>query len=283
MRADYHVYTAFSDDSTYPMEDVVRDAIARGIAELCFTEHVDYGIKKDWDEPGEMPVRKGGVGEPAEMLLANADYPRYYEAVCAMQEKYAGQICIRFGLEFGAQAHTIPRYEALFRRYPFDFIILSVHEIEDRELWNQDFQRGRSQQEVNERYYEELLYLVRHFHDYSVLGHMDLVTRYDLAGAYPFEKLRPVLTEILSTVIADGKGIELNTSSHRYGLSDLTPSRNILRLYHELGGRILTIGSDSHKPDHLGAYIDEGKAELRTLGFREFCTFERMQPIFHAL
>ena len=122
MRADYHVHTAFSDDSTYPMEDVVRDAIARGIAELCFTEHVDYGIKKDWDEPGEMPVRKGGVGEPAEMLLANADYPRYYEAVCAMQEKYAGQICIRFGLEFGAQAHTIPRYEALFRRYPFDFI-----------------------------------------------------------------------------------------------------------------------------------------------------------------
>ena len=82
---------------------------------------------------------------------------------------------------------------------------------------------------------------------------------------------------------ADGKGIELNTSSHRYGLPDLTPSRNILRLYHELGGRILTIGSDSHKPDHLGAYIDEGKAELRTLGFREFCTFERMQPIFHAL
>ncbi len=48
MRADYHVHTAFSDDSDYPMEQVVRDAIALGLEELCFTDHVDYGIKTDW-------------------------------------------------------------------------------------------------------------------------------------------------------------------------------------------------------------------------------------------
>ena len=59
---------------------------------------------------------------------------------------------------------------------------------------------------------------------------MDLITRYDKAGTYPFEKLKPIFTEILKTVIADGKGIEVNTSSHRYGLSDLTPSRDILKL-----------------------------------------------------
>lgn len=49
MFADYHVHTEFSDDSVYPMEQVVRDAIARGIDEICFTDHVDYGIKQDWD------------------------------------------------------------------------------------------------------------------------------------------------------------------------------------------------------------------------------------------
>ena len=60
-------------------------------------------------------------------------------------------------------------------------------------------------------------------------------------------------------MIQDGKGIEINTSSHRYGLKDSTPSRDILKLYKELGGKIITIGSDSHKPEHLGAYIDEAK------------------------
>ncbi len=181
------------------------------------------------------------------------------------------------------QAHTIEKYERLFARYPFDFIILSVHEVDDQEFWTQDFQRGRAQKEYNERYYEELLYLVRNYHNYSVLGHMDLITRYDKAGIYPFEKLKPVLTEILETVIADGKGIEVNTSSHRYGLPDLTPSRHILKLYRELGGRIITIGSDSHKPAHLGAYIDETKEELKRLGYKEFCTFDKMKAVYHQL
>lgn len=283
MLADYHVHTAYSDDSDYPMEAVVQDAIRLGIEELCFTDHVDYGIKRDWDDPRGMLWRDGGPGEPARIPLSNVDYPRYVEQVAALQQKYAGRITLRLGLEFGMQTHTIPQYEALYARYPFDFILLSVHQVEDKEFWTQDFQRGRTQQQYNERYYEELLALVQRYHHYSVLAHLDLITRYDPAGPYPFEKLRPLLTEILKTVIADGKGIELNTSSRRYGLPDLTPSRDILRLYHELGGTILTIGSDSHRPQHLGADLLTAQKQLRELGFTQFCTFERMQPVFHEL
>lgn len=203
MFADYHVHTEFSDDSVYPMEQVVKDAI--------------------------------------------------------------------------------PLYEALFSRYPFDFIILSVHQIEDKELWTQDFQRGRTQEEYNLRYYEELLSLVRQYKNYSVLGHVDLITRYDRAGVYPFENIKPILTNIFRQVIADGKGVELNTSYHRYGLRDTTPSVDILRLYRQLGGEVVTIGSDSHAPEHLRAYIAEGKELLKELGFRYFCTYAQMRPAFHPL
>jgi histidinol-phosphatase (PHP family) len=115
------------------------------------------------------------------------------------------------------------------------------------------------------------------------LGHLDLISRYDEAGYFPFEKIRPIVTEILETVIADGKGIEINTSSHRYGLQDLTPSVDILRLYRELGGQILTIGSDSHRKDHLGAYIQDTMQEAKKLGFEEIYTFEQMRPIAHRL
>lgn len=276
MFADYHVHTEFSDDSTYPMEEVIQDAIRMHMDEICITDHVDYGIKKDWDCGEEIQYRNG---EP----FANVDYPRYMEKIHELKEVYGQKIVIKTGLEFGMQVHTIPQYEKLYSRYPFDFIILSVHQVDDKEFWTQDFQRGKTQQEYNERYYQEMLQLVQGYKQYSVLGHMDLIARYDLAGTYPFEKIKPYAVEILKTVIADGKGIELNTSSHRYGLTDSTPSRKLLELYRDLGGKIITIGSDSHAPKHLGAYISEAKVFLRQMGFESFCTYNQMQPVFHEL
>lgn len=276
MFADYHVHTEFSDDSVYPMEDVIKDAVKMGMDEICITDHVDYGVKEDWDSGAVIEYRDG---DP----LANVDYPRYMRQIRKMQVLYGDKIKIRIGMEFGMQMHTVPRYEELFHRYPFDFIILSVHQVDDKEFWTQDFQRGRTQDEYNERYYEELLNLVETYKDYSVLGHMDLIARYDEAGVWPFHRLKPYAEKILKTVIKDGKGIELNTSFHRYGLNDTMPSKEILKLYRELGGTVVTIGSDSHKPEHLGAYIEEGKEILRELGFKEFCTYEQMKPVFHAL
>ena len=186
-------------------------------------------------------------------------------------------------MEFGMQQHTISQYERLFSSYPFDFIILSVHQIDDLELWTQDYQRDRTQEEYNLGYYKELLALTEHYKNYSVLGHLDLIFRYDRQGHYPFENVKPVIEEILKQVIRDGKGIEVNTSCHRYGLRDLTPSKDILQLYRELGGEIITFGSDSHKPEHLGAYISETMNELKQLGFTGFCTYEKMDPVFHRL
>lgn len=276
MLADYHVHTEFSDDSVYPMEAVVQDAVKMKLDELCFTDHVDYGIKEDWDCGKEIAYRNN---EP----FANVDYPAYIEKIEQMKKQYGNQIAIKTGLEFGIQTHTIPLFEALYERYPFDFIILSIHQVEDKEFWTQDFQRGRTQKEYNERYYEEMLAVVKAYKNYSVLGHMDLIARYDQCGKYPFEKVQPLVREILKTVIADGKGIEINTSSHRYGLTDTMPSADILKLYQKLGGTILTIGSDSHKPEHLGAYLDETKKLLRELGFKKFCTYEKMKPVFHEI
>lgn len=276
MIADYHVHTEFSDDSVYPMEQVVNDAIIMHIDELCFTDHVDYGVKDDWD-CGHPIVYRGD--EP----LANVDYPVYAHRIHELQEQYRGKIHLKFGLEFGMQVHTIPQYEALFQKYPFDFIILSVHQVEDKEFWTQDFQKGRSQSAYNDRYYEELWNVVKQYQNYSVLGHMDLISRYDKNGNYPFWKIEPVISEILKIVIQNGKGIELNTSYHRYGLNDTTPSIDILKRYKELGGEIITIGSDSHKPEHLGAYISEAKQLLLDLDFRYFCTYDKMKPSYHAL
>ena len=276
MFADYHVHTAFSDDSVYPMEDVIRDAVRMGMEEICITDHVDYGIKEDWDCGKEILYRNG---EP----LANVDYPRYMEKLKELQRLYGDQIQIRTGMEFGVQMHTIPQFDTLFKRYPFDFIILSIHQVEDKEFWTQDFQRGRSQKGYNERYYQEMLDVVKAYKEYSVLGHVDLIVRYDEQGIYPFEKVEPMIREIFQVAIADGKGIELNTSYHRYGLKDTTPSVKILELYRELGGEIVTLGTDAHSTEFVGCAIRERQELLRRCGLRHFYTFENRRPLRHAL
>ena len=264
------------------MEEVIKDAINMKMDEICFTDHVDYGIKRDWNDAQGMLYRKGGPGEPEKMPLANVNYPKYFEKIEFLRNKYP-EIIIKQGMEFGMQVHTIDQYQQLFNKYPFDFIILSCHQVEDKEFWTQDFQRGRTQKEYNERYYQEILDIIKVYKDYSVLGHLDLIIRYDNQGVYPFEKLKPIIKKILEIVIKDGKGIEVNTSSHRYGLKDSQPSKDILKLYKELGGKIITIGSDSHKKEHLGAYIEETKALLKELGFESYCTFDKMKPIYHEL
>lgn len=276
MLEDYHVHTEFSDDSIYEMEDVVKDAITLGIDELCFTDHVDYGIKVDWDEGKEIIYRQG-------QSLANVDYPNYFKKIEMLQEKYKKQITIKKGMEFGIQTHTIPQFEKLYKRWNFDFIILSCHQVEDKEFWTQDFQKDRNQEEYQNRYYEEIWKVIHEYKNYSVLGHLDLLKRYDLHGEYPFEKIKPMVEKILKKVIEDGKGIEVNTSSFRYGLNDLMPSSNILKLYYELGGKIITIGSDTHKKEHLGEHIEDVKIELKKIGFKYYCTFENMNPIYHEL
>lgn len=251
------------------MESQIEKAIELGLDEMCFTDHVDYGIKRDWDDP-----------------LANVDYPRYFAKLALMRAAYGDKIKICSGLEFGIQSITVDDYERLFAKYQdkLDFVLFSMHQVNNLEFWSQDFQRGRNQQEYNAAYYEEILKTMKAFKHYSVLAHLDLLVRYDKVGRYPFAKVKDLVAEILRQAIKDGKGIEVNTSSWHYGLSDTQPSRAILHLYKDLGGRIITVGSDAHQTSYLADHIKDAYAILRDeIGFTEIATFEHMQPIFHKL
>ena len=288
MRADYHIHCEFSDDSRTPMEEQVERAIELGLDEICFTDHVDYGIKKDWDE-GNIEYRGGdGMSSSKEEMdpIANVDYPKYFEKLDRMREIYKGKITVKNGLEFGIQTITVDKFEKLFDRYKdiLDFVLLSMHQVDNLEFWTQDFQRGRTQKEYNEKYYQEIYDVQKVFKNYSVLAHLDLLGRYDEQGFYPFELVEDMIAEILKLAIADGKGIEVNTSSWHYGLPDTQPSRKILRLYKDLGGKIITVGSDAHVTKFLADHLDDAYAILKDeIGFTEICTYDHMQPVFHKL
>lgn len=261
MLADYHMHTNFSNDSEYPMEEAVKKSILIGLDEICFTEHIDYGVKTD----------------------LNCDCESYKKEFLRCKNKFGNRISMKFGSEFGMQTHTIPKFKETFDKYDFDFVILSCHQVDNQEFWKYEFQSGKNQEEYNRRYYEEILKVMQRYNNFSVLGHLDMIKRYDPEGEYSFGNVKDIVTEILKTVIAKGKGIEVNTSCYRYGLKDLTPSHEILKLYHELGGKLITIGSDAHKEEHMGCKIAETQKELMQLGFINICTYEKMKPVFHKL
>jgi HisJ family histidinol phosphate phosphatase len=132
-----------------------------------------------------------------------------------MRESFKGQITIRKGLEFGIQTITVDPFQKLYDTYrnELDFVLLSMHQVNNLEFWTQDFQRGKTQKEYNEEYYREIYEVQKIFKDYSVLAHLDLIVRYDKNGIYPFEAVQDMIAEILKQAIKDGKGIELNCAN----------------------------------------------------------------------
>lgn len=276
MLADYHVHCMFSDDSWYPPDKVAQDAWRLNLDEICFADHVDYGIKPDWDDALSAKVFDG-------QRVLNVDYDAYFPCIEELRERWAGRLSIKCGLEFGVQTHTIDSYERLWERWGdrLDFVLLSIHQVGDAEFWTGEFQEGRSQEEYNQAYYQELHDVATSFDHWSVLAHLDLIKRYDPAGVLGFPANRDLVAATLEHAIGQGKGIELNTSSVRYGLADSQPAREILELYRDLGGTIITLGSDSHAPEHLGAYLRHFQRYLADLGFEGFYTYDRMEPAFH--
>ena len=261
MLADYHIQTNYSEDSSVDMEDYIIQALKLDYKDICFTDHIDYGTP----------------------FCFSCDVEKYKKDIIYYQKKYENKINIKFGMEFGAQAHHKDYFQNIFDKYNFDFIILSFHLINDKDLWDRSFQKGKTQAQFNREYYKEIYKTIQVYNDYSVLGHLDLIRRYDDFGEMPFEHNKEIIEEILLHLISNNKGIELNTSSFRYKLNDLMPSVDILKFYKDLKGEIITIGSDAHYVEHLGYKIKDMKEFLKSIGFSYFCTFDKMIPTYHKL
>lgn len=262
------------------MEELVKDAIGIGLKEICITDHVSLGMKQDWTDN----LDTYDYHEKEKLPPMNIKYPAYFKEINKLNCIYGDKIKIIKGMEYGMQRHTVDLFKDLYKKHPLDSIILSCHEIENKELWLQQYQEGKTQVEYNRGYYNEILNIIKRYKNYSVLGHLDMIVRYDLQGKCPFKYVEDIVREILKIVIDDNKGIEINTSCYRYKIGDLTPSTQILKIYKELGGKILTIGSDSHKRDSLlQNHIKETLPILKDLGFEYICTYRNMNPIFNKI
>lgn len=259
---DFHMHSSFSADCSVPMEDMVKGAIQKGMKTICFTEHIDYEY-------------------PDETITFDIDYTAYSNEINKLREQYGKDITITKGIEIGLQPHLLDRYEQLIASNPFEFAILSLHTVERKALHYGELFIGKTTEEAFQAYYDELLHCVKNFNAYSILGHIDLIKRYSTETVK--EPFHDVLKEIFSIIIPQGKGIEINTSGVRYGMTSNLPSRDILELYKAAGGEIITLGSDAHKPEDIGFQFKESIHLLQDIGFQYVATYENDQPIFHKI
>lgn len=268
--ADCHFHTSFSGDSDSPMEEMIKQGIKLGLTHMCFTEHNDF----DFPE---------GPGGGSDQFLLNTDSYLYDFLRC--REKYKDRIKLLFGVELGLQPHLMRENAVYAKCFDFDFIIGSSHVCNRKDPYYPSFYEGRSEEEAYREYFTSILDNIKKFSNFDVYGHLDYVVRYgpDTDKNYTYEKYKDLFDEILALLIEKEKGIEINTGGIRKGLKDLHPCTDIIRRYRELGGEIITIGSDAHEPVHIGCDFDKASNVLKECGFQYYTIFEKRTPEFKRL
>lgn len=268
--ADYHLHSSFSLDSHTPMEEMIQQGIAAGLTHMCFTEHNDF----------DFPVSESS---PAGFWDLNPD--AYLYDFLKLREKYAGQITLCFGVELGLQPHLARRNTAFAKEHDYDFIIASSHICNGKDPYYPPFYEGRPQSEAYLEYFESILENLKSFSNFDVYGHLDYVVRYGPTRdeGYSYEAYRDIFDRILEKIISMEKGIEINTAGLAKGMRNAHPCAGVLKRYRELGGEIITTGSDAHEPEKIAYAFDRAADILKDCGFRYYTTFEKRSPSFHKL
>lgn len=259
---DFHMHTRVSFDGHDTGEAMALAAKAAGLKEICFTDHLDYD-----------PLGKMGV-----LAFDTEAYNREYDHLEVPGLK------IRRGMEFGMTPDNPAQFREDLRRRQFDFALGSVHFVDDLDVYFREYWEGKTVFAAERRYLETTLDCVRVHDDFDVLAHLTYIAKarhHHAPRQVPYDEHRELVDEILRELVRKGKGLEMNTSGvNRCG--GTLPTAEYFRRFKELGGEIVTVGSDAHACNRVGQYTAEACRTLKDI-FGYVCTFENRKPIFHKL
>lgn len=273
IKADFHCHTSFSSDSEASPESMIEQAISLGLETICFTDHMDYLFPEQYKERFVF------------------DPEAYFQKLAECRNRYSSSIHILAGIELGLRnepdikKECLAFYRDIAKKYPFDFLIGSTHILEYKDPYYPEYWDTHNKKEGLLRYFESILHNIRYYDMFQVYGHLDYLVRY-LPGNqkdYCYCDYTDLLDDILRSLIETGRGIEVNTAAYKYGLSYAHPRAEILKRYRELGGEILTIGSDSHSPEHLAYDFSRAREMLLSLGYQYYTVFQARRPEFLPL
>lgn len=260
---DSHVHTCFSADSKASLESVTAKAAKLGFTQCCFTDHMDY----------DFPIISGERFE--------FDPDAYFSAIQRLQEQYPDGPVLTPGIEIGLQTQCYPAIQSLMERYPFSYTIGSIHLVDGMDPYQPEFWEGRPPAQGLLLYLEAVYEQLLKAPSFDILGHMDYAVRYCPTDRrqISYEPFRELIDEILRLLIRKDTALEINTSS--YETTGYTnPDFAVAKRYYELGGRLITLGSDAHTPERMGAGFATASKALSQAGFQEYAVYYQHQPTF---
>ncbi|MBP5273689.1 MAG: histidinol-phosphatase HisJ family protein [Abditibacteriota bacterium] len=258
-RIDYHVHTALSGDNTQTAEQLGKAALAKGLDEICLTEHVDFNPEDTCYGAFETGTHK-----------KNGEYLSSLGIIC------------RLGCEIDHQPQYRDKIIKTINSFDFDYVMGSTHYVDNMVVFHHDeYFEGKTEKEAYEKYFLAELESIR-TGLFDSVAHFDLIKRWGSRFYGPFRPApyMDAIDECLKELVKRNMGLELNSAGTRQDPGDFYPHRDILARYRELGGELVTFGSDCHRPEHLALKLEEAAEYLFSLGFRYMCTWEKRRPSF---
>lgn len=262
--ADYHMHTQYSPDSDSTVTQLIEYAKKQNLLEICTTDHFDL----------KRPPIPGGIPD---------NTPDFASLRDDIERGTAGHpgLKIKVGWEYSLHTENHEELAQAIEEFKPNFIIASMHYCKDISLRGM-LNRKYSSDEIHDRYLNSMLDSVKITDKFSVLGHFDFVERYGDRQPINLVKYKELIHEVLKTLVEKNRGLEINTAFLAFNSPHPHPGPDVLKLYKELGGEIITVGSDAHQPEHIGYGFDMVADYAQSLGFEHYCTFDKYdEPKFH--
>ncbi|MEW6446744.1 MAG: histidinol-phosphatase HisJ family protein [Bacillota bacterium] len=264
---DYHLHTRRCGHATGRLAEYVRFAEIRGLREIGFADHIpQYFLPPHRRDPG--------LAMTEQELEA---YVREVEGAAAASK----EISVRLGIEADYSPGQEKKLEAILDRYPFDYVLGSVHYLSGWGFDNPSEVQGYSERDID-ALYVEYFGLIRQMATtglFDVVAHPDLLKKF---GYRPRGNIHSLYEETVRVIAAAGLVVEVNTAGLRQPVEEIYPAPAFLELCYRYEVPV-TLGSDAHRPEDVGRDFDRAEALLRKVGYREVAVFEKRRRTFLPL
>jgi histidinol-phosphatase (PHP family) len=258
---DYHMHSTASCDCQASMAEMCQSALQHGIPEIAFTEHFDP--------------------KPEDICAGFYDPAGYFDALDAARQVFAPQgLTIRAGVEVGEMHRYRDVVQPVLEAWPYDVVLGSLHWSGENSVFDEAYFRHTPSHTAIPAYFAELAEMVRGG-GFDVLAHADVFKRtaYRVYGRLHIADWEDLMRPVWAACIDTGIAVEINTAGLRVEVGEAHPALEALRWYRAMGGERLTIGSDSHRPAHVGYGLPGALDLAREAGFTRVCRFEHRQIV----
>jgi histidinol-phosphatase (PHP family) len=260
---DIHTHTKFSHDGSEEPLDMAKAAEEMGLRYLAFTDHLDLDYNANLKY----------------ILVSRLNVPKQYKELTKLCSEYSGNLILATGIEVGYSHEVVNKYRKIIEAHSYDVVINSIHTINNVDLYFKQFYTANTRKEAFEKYLNAVLASVYADYPYDVIGHMGYILRYSPYSPkkYSYEEFPKLFDDILFGIIERGKTLEVNTKTKDEDI--FMPSVDILKRYRELGGTLITLGSDAHKKQEIAGKFDEAAKVLKELGYKTLTAYKKREII----